>query len=163
MKPSMKRKLIEHEERPARKKAREKGKEEPGNLAPDLVCSTCNKTFSMVKNFKRHILLHHSSTLPCYKCTECEKTATTKYNLKIHFETVHQIKVSLDEIEKNMNEPIKNSKKGITFIFITVKYYYISLVSISSRSSRKGKKTNEWTRSRRKRVRYMWPNFTWYF
>lgn len=99
---------------PRKKKKIEKNKSETNK---QITCEKCGGVFGLKKNLLRHIKLHHAKKIPNYRCTKCDKTCTTPYNLREHFISKHQIEISLDEVKK-LNHPIANSKKGMCYFII---------------------------------------------
>ncbi|XP_063435954.1 zinc finger protein 62-like [Mytilus trossulus] len=58
----------------------------PSTEAKEVHCDVCNKTFSTKANLKRHIRRHNGSML---ECSECSKQFDTKYHLENHRKLSH--------------------------------------------------------------------------
>ena len=88
-----------------------KEKEEFGN---ESKCKMCDKTFSKIKDLKRHITRLHNN-FDEYPCDSCGKIFNIESNLKKHISSVHEMKkdecVYCGLLFKKVNEHIKNSHK----------------------------------------------------
>ena len=54
-----------------------------------FICSICLKTFTNVKNKKRHMNTVHRHTSDNHKCLHCNKSFSRKYNLAKHVKLYH--------------------------------------------------------------------------
>ena len=79
-------------------------KEEPTNIEKEseettmanlLSCEICNKTFSTKGNLKKHVSSVHERKKP-FECEICNKVFFEKGTLKIHISSVHEKKKSFE-------------------------------------------------------------------
>ncbi|XP_074652585.1 uncharacterized protein LOC141906973 [Tubulanus polymorphus] len=55
------------------------------------VCNTCGRVYKQESVLKKHMLTHTADFVkPVFKCTECERTFSTRYTLTTHTAAVHR-------------------------------------------------------------------------
>ena len=52
-------------------------------------CETCEKSFGIKKNLKRHVRMIHEN-LKVYRCESCDRSFGQKDSLKNHVNVVHE-------------------------------------------------------------------------
>jgi KRAB domain-containing zinc finger protein len=59
--------------------------------AENYTCEPCNKTFTRMNNFLRHMKIHEKKS--AYKCPECDKELSRSDALLHHLRAVHQMRM----------------------------------------------------------------------
>ncbi|XP_055850569.1 uncharacterized protein LOC129915129 [Episyrphus balteatus] len=72
-----------------------------------FVCATCSKAFKKNAHLRSHIMIVHKRILP-YKCTECPRVFSSKYNLTTHSKT-HLAKSNLKKGSSKRRAIVKKS------------------------------------------------------
>ena len=74
-------------------------------------CDSCEKSFTLAGNLKKHILTHEGQRN--YKCDSCEKSFTQGGSLKVHMKSIHKVEKN-HKYEDTHQDNSRKTKKSQT-------------------------------------------------